>query len=54
MEGLVKGCEVEYYYTYKANVSFFGREVIQRGFPVLDAKVEVVAPSRLVFESKGL
>jgi hypothetical protein len=53
MEGLVKGCEVEYYYTYKANVSFFGREVIQRSFPILDSKIEVVAPERLVFEAKG-
>ena len=53
MEGLVKGCEVEYYYTYKANFSFFGREVIQRSFPVLDSRIEVVAPDRLVFEAKG-
>jgi hypothetical protein len=53
MEGLVKGCEVEYYYIYKANFSFFGREIIQRSSPILDAKVEVVAPPRLVFEAKG-
>jgi hypothetical protein len=53
MEGLVKGCEVEYYYTYKTNASFFGRDVIQRHFPVLDAKVEVVSPARLIFEAKG-
>ncbi|OQP57085.1 hypothetical protein A3860_10995 [Niastella vici] len=53
MEGLVKDCEIEYYYTYKANVSFFGRDVIQRHFPVLDEKVEVVSPARLIFEAKG-
>jgi hypothetical protein len=53
MEGLVKGCEVEYYYTYKASFSFFGREVLQRAFPILDSRVEVVAPLRLVFEAKG-
>lgn len=53
MEGLVKGCEVEYYYTYKTNVSFFGRDVLQRSFPVLDAQVEIVSPIRLIFEAKG-
>ena len=53
MEGLVKGCEVEYYYIYKANFSFFGREVIQRSFPILDARLEVVGPLRLTFEAKG-
>ncbi|HEX6429197.1 MAG TPA: DUF3857 domain-containing protein [Niastella sp.] len=53
MEGLVKGCEVEYYYTYKTNVSFFGRDVLQRSIPVLDAKLEVVSPARLIFETKG-
>ncbi|WP_166437313.1 DUF3857 domain-containing protein [Niastella caeni] len=53
MEGLVKGCEVEYYYTYKTDASFFGRDVLQRSFPVLDAQVEVVSPTRLIFETKG-
>lgn len=52
MEGLEKGCEVEFYYTYKANISFFGKEVLQGPFPVLDAQLELVAPDRLVFETK--
>lgn len=53
MEGLEKGCEVEFYYTYKANLSFFGREVIQHGFPVMEAEVAVISPERLIFEMKG-
>lgn len=53
MEGLEKGCEVEYYYTYKTNVSWFGREILQSGYPVLQSQVEVVAPARLIFETKS-
>jgi len=53
MEGLVKGCEVEFYYTYKSDASFFGREVIQNDYPVSDVQVTVVAPDRLIFEMKG-
>ncbi|MDF2189027.1 DUF3857 domain-containing protein [Paraflavitalea sp. CAU 1676] len=53
MEGLEKGCEVEFYYTYKAFVSYFGREIIQNNYPVLAAQVIVVSPARLIFETKG-
>lgn len=53
MEGLEKGCDVEFYYIYKTNGSFFGREVIQTGFPVLEAEVTIVSPERLIFETKG-
>lgn len=53
MEGLEKGCEVEYYYTYKRDASFFGRETLQGPFPVLDAQLQILTPERLVFEMKG-
>jgi hypothetical protein len=53
MDGLEKGCEVEYYYTYKRDASFFGRETIQNPFPVLDAQLQILCPARLVFEMKG-
>ncbi|MBO9562504.1 MAG: DUF3857 domain-containing protein, partial [Niastella sp.] len=53
MEGLEKGCDVEFYYTYKTNVSFFGREVIQNSIPVLEAEVAIISPERLIFETKG-
>jgi hypothetical protein len=53
MEGLEKGCDVEFYYTYKSNVSFFGREVIQNSYPVQEAEVAIISPERLIFETKG-
>ena len=53
MEGLEKGCEVEYYYTYRPNANFFGREQLQNVFPVLKARFELLAPPRLVFQLKG-
>lgn len=52
LEGLEKGCEVEYYYTYKRPSSFFMREVIQTSVPVLEATVEIISPKRLIFETK--
>lgn len=52
LEGLAKGCEVEYYYTYKRQASFFNREVVQNSFPVLESIVEIVSPKRLVFETR--
>jgi hypothetical protein len=52
MEGLVKGCEVEYYYTYKRSPSFFGRSFIQWRYPVEESNFEIVAPERLIFEVK--
>ncbi len=53
MEGLEKGCEVEYYYTFKREASFFGRETLQGSFPILDAQVQILTPQRLVFDVKG-
>jgi hypothetical protein len=52
MEGLEKGCEVEYYYTFKKHTSFFGTEVFQGRTPVMEASLHVVAPKRLTFEMK--
>ncbi len=52
LEGLEKGCEVEYLYTYKKNSSYFGREVVQGKFPVLESSFQIMAPERLVFEIK--
>ena len=52
LDGLQKGCEVEYYYTYNKDVSFFGREVIQTHIPVLAAQLCIISPERLSFEIK--
>ncbi len=53
LEGLQKGCEVEYSYTYKRSPSYFGRDVIQSIFPVLNGKLEIVSPPRLRFSLKA-
>ena len=53
LEGLVKGCEIEFMYTYNTNISYFGREVLQGNFNVLRSEVEIVSPERLVFETKS-
>ncbi|WP_295673322.1 DUF3857 domain-containing protein [uncultured Mucilaginibacter sp.] len=50
MEGLEKGCEIEYFYTYKKPATFFGREVLQSIFPVLESKFQIIGPKRLKFE----
>jgi len=52
LEGLEKGCEIEYYYTFKRPTSFFGREVIQTNFPVVNAYFQVICPKRLRFDVK--
>jgi hypothetical protein len=53
-EGLVKGSEIEYYYTYIRSSSFFGNETLQSSVPVINARVEIVCPERLVFETKAV
>jgi hypothetical protein len=53
MDGLEKGCEVEYYYTYKRPVSYFGREVVQGNVPELETSFQVIAPTRLRFDIKS-
>lgn len=53
MEGLTKGCEIEFLYTYNSNLSFFGREVLQGGHQVLKSDVEIVSPARLVFDTRA-
>ena len=53
MDGLEKGCDIEYFYTFKKNTSFFGREVIQGGVPVVESTVQIIGPKRLRFETKA-
>lgn len=52
LEGLEKGCEIEYYYTQKKYPDFFGREVFSYRIPVINAEFELIAPDHLVFECK--
>ena len=53
LDGLVKGCEVEYYYTLKTYPSFFGREILSSRIPVMKSHFELVAPEHLIFEAKS-
>lgn len=53
LEGLTKGCEVEYYYTIKKSPSFFGREVLASQVPSMSSRFELIAPKHLVFETKS-
>jgi hypothetical protein len=52
MEGLEKGCELEYIYTFKKESSFFGRITVQGSTPIEITRFEIIAPERLVFEIK--
>ncbi|TWI99280.1 uncharacterized protein DUF3857 [Mucilaginibacter frigoritolerans] len=52
LDGLEKGCEVEYLYTFKRSTSFFGREVVQERIPILQTTFSIIAPDRLRFEIK--
>jgi hypothetical protein len=53
MEGLEKGCEIEYFYTSKRPVSYFGGEVVQNGSPELHTLVQIICPDRLRFDMKA-
>jgi hypothetical protein len=52
MEGLEKDCEVEYYFTMINRTNYFGKSVIQGKFPVVYSEFDLIAPSRLVFDTK--
>lgn len=53
LEGLTKGCEVEYYFTLKKNPFLFGREVLGSRIPAMNVHFELVAPEHLIFETKS-
>jgi len=53
LEGLTKGCEVEFYFTQKKSASFFGREILSSGIPVMNSHFELIAPDHLIFETKS-
>ncbi|MFI5158299.1 MAG: DUF3857 domain-containing protein [Sphingobacteriales bacterium] len=52
VDGLEKGCDMEYLYTVKKPTSFFGREEVQGPFPILETNFQLVAPDRLRFDIK--
>ena len=52
LDGLEKGCEIEFLYTFKRSTSFFGREDVQEAIPILQTTFKVIGPERLRFEIK--
>ncbi|HEX6333711.1 MAG TPA: DUF3857 domain-containing protein, partial [Flavisolibacter sp.] len=52
LEGLTKGCEVEFYYTVRRPSSFFGREMMSSAIPVMHSRFQLISPEHLVFEAK--
>lgn len=53
LNGLEKGCEVEYFYTLKKPTTYFGREIVQERIPILATSFQVIGPPRLKFEIKS-
>ena len=53
LEGLTKGCEVEYYYTFKQYPSYFGREILSSQIPAMKSRFELIMPEHLVFETRS-
>ncbi|HEX2532589.1 MAG TPA: hypothetical protein VHK69_02570, partial [Chitinophagaceae bacterium] len=53
LDGLTKGCQVEYHYTVKKYPAFFGREIIASNFPVMKSRFDLITPGHLHFETKS-
>ncbi|MEP7318270.1 MAG: DUF3857 domain-containing protein, partial [Panacibacter sp.] len=54
LEGLEKGCEVEYAYTLKRSLNLFGSKVFQRNnMPYLHTAFTLITPAYLKFDAKG-
>ncbi len=53
-EGLENGSDIEYIYTIQKSESLLGKVRIQEKFPVMESVVEIISPSRLVFDTKSI
>ncbi len=53
-EGLENGSDIEYEYTIQKSESLLGKVRIQEKFPVLESVVEIISPTRLVFDTKSI
>ena len=54
MEGLEKGCEVEYFYTIKQSTTYFGRETVQERIPILTTTLQVIGPQAFEVRDQAL
>jgi hypothetical protein len=52
LDGLSKGCEVEYYYTLKKPSTFFGTTYLTYKLPVASSHFSLITPSHLKFDTK--
>jgi hypothetical protein len=53
VEGLAKGSELEFFYTVKRSVYYFGTEYFQSATLRKDAECTIISPPNLIFESKS-
>lgn len=53
IEGVTVGGEIEYFYTTRLNPQMYGREVLQRDVPVVEANVEIIYPEKFTFSAKS-
>lgn len=53
VDGVEVGTEVEYFYTEKVGVRYFGREYFQSKVPTLKAEFELICPDNLEFSFKS-
>lgn len=51
IEGLEKGAELEYFYTYRRGVSYFGTEYLQSGVFTKNMELVIIAPESMTFEA---
>jgi hypothetical protein len=52
-EGLEKGSDIEYLYSIRREAALTGKFFLEDKFPALKTNFELIAPDRLVFESKA-
>ena len=52
VEGLEKGCELEFFYTYKKEPTYFGRINLQGRHYLMHTEFELACPERLIFDLK--
>lgn len=53
IEGVEKGCEIEYFYVKKCFLSLYGFDILQFSAPVKESYFQLITPDHLVFKIKG-
>jgi hypothetical protein len=50
IEGVERGSEIEFFYTCRKGISFFGRDYFQFNIPVKQLGFEIISPKNLIFD----